>query len=685
MKALFLLSWLAAAAPALAADLVIYDEGLQNGFQNWSYGGGSVFGSTEQAHAGSLSIRLTGGAAPNNFNALSFFRMPVMHTNAYPTLRFWVHGGTSGGQQLRLYLQREELIVAQAEVDSFVSGGAIAANTWREVTIPLTSGLVNYTGLFDRIDLQSDSAAAQPTLYIDDVALLEPVTQPADAIFRDGFDSGELPPAANGLVREADVSVAGMTSDRFSWRDSAGQPRVAVLAHNTGQSGPGGSRGGELREFRYQAGGNTRIVRASGSFASGFGYVVSHRSEGTTGIGTDDSPLGHGFTGQFERVWTGRHHAIFRFTQLYPRWSRTDAAPANQRYDVPVTVDWLFATGRDYPLWAVSWDLSGTPVDAIEADSRAPYGELLFDGSASEGAHSAIAGIGWGDRYKFQTTSAPATYSSSWTWNTPNTIPYVKLWTTAVDATMGTVQTQPITRQDAGGYFGTGRWNSTSAAGNACAAPASSLPCDYNWPYQSINYSYGGVAVPTNNTRLAWGTNFGFLGQASYYVHGSAFWGGPLPNATAPGWPRKSYSTHVVLGTHSSDPVGAQVTQVETLQSLLLTVSSGAVASSGPAGVGRPDSITYVPAGYDPVYAALTFEAAANALDANIAVGSGTLRKPLVVLRSCTVYPSALRLNGGTLVRDVDYFPSLRAGAGELWITLDRNLTGAANRLEIVP
>lgn len=678
---------LALAIPAGAADLPIYDEALRSGFLDYSYGGGNVFGNAEQAHTGTLSIRFAGGnGQPNNFNAVSFYRETDLSTAAYPQLRFWVHGGASGGQQLRLFLQHDDGIVASAEIDSFVSGGAIAANSWREVVVPLTSGLLGYNGPFDRIDLQSDSATPQPVLYLDDVVLAEAPPTTPDLLFRNGFESTELPPAANGLVREGDVSVLGMNSDRFSWRDAAGQPRVAVLAHNSGQTGPNGSRGGELREFRYQVAAATRVVSAANSSgASGFGYVVSHRSEGTNGIGTDDSPLGHGFTGQFQRVWTGRHHAIFRFTQNYPRWATTTAAAPNARYDVPVTVDWVFATGRDHPLWSITWDLNATPANAIEADSRAPYGELLFDGSASEGAHSTIAGIGWGDRYKFQTTSSPATYSSSWSWNTPNTIPYVKLWTTAVDATMGTVQTDTIVHQDAGGYYGTNRWNTTSAAGNACAAPASLMPCDYNWPYQSINYSFGGVAVPTNNTRLAWGTNFGFLGQASYYVHGSAYWGGPLPNASASGWPRQSYSTHIVLGTHSSDPVGAQVTQVEVLQTLSLGAAIGSVATSGPAGINRPDTKTYAPAGYDPVYAALNFIAAGNALDANIAVGTGTLRKPLIVLRNATAYPNTVRLNGAALVRDVDYFPSLRAGANELWITLDRNLAGATNRLELVP
>jgi hypothetical protein len=378
--------------------------------------------------------------------------------------------------------------------------------------------------------------------------------------------------------------------------------------------------------------------------------------------------------------------------------------PATE-YDLPVTIDWMFSTGRDNPVWAVTWKLNdptdptypiNVPVNSLEDDSRGPYGELLFDGSASEGAHSIIAGVGWGDRYKFASTANPVTYNSGWTWNTANTIPYVKLWTTAIDATMGTVQTQPITQQDAGGYFGTNRWNSTSASGSACAAGQDSgaahvMPCSYNWPYQSVNYSMGAAIGQndnsgTNNTRLAWGTNFGFLGQSAYHIHGSAYWGGPLPDATAPGWPAKSYSTYVVLGTHSSDPVGAQVTQNETLQNVGLSATVGSVATSGPAGVNRSDNVTYTPAGYDPRYGALTFNATGNALDANIAVSSGTLKKPLVVLRNYTgAYPSTVTLNNVALTIDVDYFPSLRAGSSELWITLNSNLSGATNHLVVTP
>ncbi len=515
--------------------------------------------------------------------------------------------------------------------------------------------------------------------------------------------------AAGPLQIEHDVlGLDGMTGDRFTWTDADGSPRVGVLAHNDGQVGPAGTRGGELREYRYQLpGGGTRVVRAAPTSGfSGFGYVVSHPADemaNCTG-GGDPSSLGHFTPGQFRRVFEGRHHAIFRFTQPYPRYCTT--SPPAQEHDLPVTIDWLFADGRSHPLWAVTWDLSGVPVNALMDDSRAPYGELLFDGSANEADHSPIAGVAWGERYKFSSTSDPVTYDSEWTWDTLNSVPYVKLWTTAVDATMGTVLTQTTSQQDAGGYFGFGRWGTTSALGNACTVAIGGvdtlMPCDFNWPYQSINFSLNPSAPtdPTNNTRLAWGTNFGFLGQQQYPVMGSAdpSIGGPVGDgvsvpygmepAYASGYPRKSYSTFVVLGLDSLDPVGAQVAQIETVQNTTLTATVGTVLTSGPAGIDRTDPVAYAPAGWNHVYAAWAVQAAANTVDVNFAVGGGgTLADPLLVVSGWTAnrLPATLLLDGASLAQDVDYFPSLRASAQELWITLNRPLTGLTNRVQVLP
>lgn len=661
------------------ADLVVYDDSLENGFLDYSYGGGSDFANPTPVHSGIHSIALTGNA----FNAISFFHpAPSLETATYPVLKLWINGGSVGSQQFELFLENAGGIVAQAALNDYLPPGGPAADTWQLATINLAQPPLAYSGPFDRIDIQSNAVGTQATTYFDDIALGVPAGGP-DEIFKNGFEAAVgVPP----LSIEHDVTVGSMSSDRFRWSDRAGQPREAALAHNDGQIGPGGTHGGELRQFEYETAAGTRTINASGSYASGFGYVVSHpANENNCTGGGDTSTLGHFRSGTFTRVFEGRHHAILRFTSNYPRYCTTNA-PAVE-YDVPVTIDWLFTTGHDNPLWVVTWDMTGVPAEALSDDSRAPYGELLFDGSTSEAAHSTIAGVAWGDRYKFLTTSSPVSFNSAWDWSQPNTIPYDALWTTAVDATMGIVQTQTIAQHDAGGYWGVDRWGTTSAAGLACAAGNYLMPCDYNWPYQSINYSLNSAQpnASTNNTRLAWGADYGFLGSTAYPIHGSAYYGGPLGNATAVGWPYQSYSTFIVFGLHNADPVGTATTDIETVQTISASASVGTVVTSGPAGIDRPDPMTYQPAGYDPVYAALRFNANGGALSANVAVGSGTLDDPLLIVGGVAALPASVIFNGTPLVADVDYFASLRADTGELWITLHRALAGASNVLSIQP
>ena len=149
LRAVFVCLLFVCSAAAEAQTLTIYDEALQNSFEDFSYGGGGDFASTAEAHDGTNSVSFIG----NSFNALSFARpAPDVSSATYPVLRFWVHGGATGNQQLRLYLQLDEAIVANVELDAYIQSGSIGAGVWREVTVPLTP----LAATFDRIDLQSD-------------------------------------------------------------------------------------------------------------------------------------------------------------------------------------------------------------------------------------------------------------------------------------------------------------------------------------------------------------------------------------------------------------------------------------------------------------------------------------------------------------------------------------------------
>ena len=446
--------------PLHAQDLNVYIDGLQNSFQNFSFGGGSDFNNPAPFHDGAPAIAFTSN---NNFggNAVSFAHPSgTFAASNYFAIRFFVHGGAAGGQKLKLLLQTNSsvastsVLTGEVALDPYITGGSIPANAWTQIQVPFSALTFTNDGSFDRIDIRTAAVGGvQPILYLDDVKLIQSAA--VDPVFKNGFEASPVVAwpvlLQEPSVTDADVACVG---DRFSWRDSNNLPRVAVLAHNTGQNCPGGSRGGELRLFKYQsAPATTRTVRAAATGAGGFGYVVSHPTNNAacTGAG-DSSSLGHFTTGSFSRVFEGRHHAILRFTQNYPRYC-TKLPPATN-YPVPVTIDWVIATGRDNPLWAITYDLAagGVPQNALEDDSRAPYGELLFDGAATAGAHSQVAGVAWGERYKFTSTTNPVTFASAWSYNALNKVPYVKLWSTAVDASMGTVQTQTMTQHDAGGY-----------------------------------------------------------------------------------------------------------------------------------------------------------------------------------------------------------------------------------------
>ena len=233
-------------------------------------------------------------------------------------------------------------------------------------------------------------------------------------------------------------------------------------------------------------------------------------------------------------------------------------------------VQWFFATGRDHPIYAITFDLTGVADGAVLADSRVPYGDVQWDG----GGGTPVSGVGWGDRYRFESLDSPISMASGWTYETPNRIPYSMMWTTAPDAEMGLVQTETWEQHDAGGFWFYSAWGARDDDGP--------MPESWNWAYQLNQYELpfpGGDA----SKRLAWGMNYGAVGQSEYPRHGD--------DGTASGWPFQSYSVAVVLGTHSSAPVAAQARDIESLVDARITASVGRVRDRGPGGVGRDDEV----------------------------------------------------------------------------------------------
>ncbi len=465
---------------------------------------------------------------------------------------------------------------------------------------------------------------------------------PGDATTPPG--DGSVVSGAQGcqaLAVQAGAKVEGTAADTFTWYDDQCLVRTASLFRNDAADALGG-RGGYLRVLTYQSGGKTRTARGTGVNGwQGFGYIVSHYN------GSDDSDT-QSLGGTYKTVLAGRHHAIHEF-----KW---DIKPGGT---VHVTVDWMFATGRAHPLFAITLDSSSTTAGTVNADSRSPYGDLAWDGTTGD-----ISGDGWGDSHKFTTTGAgPVTSTSAWDYTQTNVIPYAYEWSTPTDSEMGLVATLSWASRIAGGdYFG---GNLQSIWGTKGTALLTDIP-DSEWPFQLNQYE---IPNDSKSHRLAWGATFGAVGSASYTAFGK----------TLSGYPYQSYSVYVVLGTHTASAVGAQVADLEAIQGASLSATRGTVATDGVGGPGRTDKVKFPQAGFDPVYAAWTLDAASNAATATFNAGAAKVANPVFEIRGYTAAaaPTTVSYAGRALVADVDYFATVDAAGQRLWLTLNQTVTGS--------
>ncbi|MAT42601.1 MAG: hypothetical protein CL609_09690 [Anaerolineaceae bacterium] len=177
------------ASPSLFVDQPIYADVLGSGWSNWSWAAVNL-SNTSPIYSGTKSISVTFGG----WEGL-YLHNPGVNTLGFTDLRFFLHGGTSGGQVMNVYLT--------LEVDgSTVNGPSVAvippaANTWQERKIPLSS--LNPTNQqITGVVWQAASGSAQPTVYFDEI----------------GFYRYEDPDAPQ--ISDVSLSVRSLPADGFT-------------------------------------------------------------------------------------------------------------------------------------------------------------------------------------------------------------------------------------------------------------------------------------------------------------------------------------------------------------------------------------------------------------------------------------------------------------------------------------
>lgn len=162
--------WTLAAAPAIAQDLVVYDDELRNGFVSWPWAAHDLAWSGE-VHSPPHAIRLE----PDAWGALYLHRDGALEVADYVELRFWVRA-ESGSPQVRVVLLAAGAEIGALPLAEAVEGGVSAAE-WREAVVPLAA-LEPSGPAFDEIWLQDTTGTDQPALLFDDLRFVADPTPP---------------------------------------------------------------------------------------------------------------------------------------------------------------------------------------------------------------------------------------------------------------------------------------------------------------------------------------------------------------------------------------------------------------------------------------------------------------------------------------------------------------------------
>ncbi len=203
------------------AGLSLYTDNLVNGFQNWSWATVNLL-NFAPAHSGTYAIAVTDNSGSQ---ALAFNR-GQFNSTPYASLTFWVNGGSSGGQ----WLQVKGLLDYNAQTG--VNVAALPANTWQQVTIPLSSlGVANKPNLTG-FSIQGRTGGAQPTFYVDDMQLTPAATP---ALVHLGADAGQT-------LHPVDARQFGLNT--ATWDGSLGNASTLPMLQQIGTKAlrwPGGS------------------------------------------------------------------------------------------------------------------------------------------------------------------------------------------------------------------------------------------------------------------------------------------------------------------------------------------------------------------------------------------------------------------------------------------------------------
>jgi hypothetical protein len=151
----------------LHADQPVYDDALENGWQNWGYTELN-YANTSPVHSGGDSISVT---ITNAWQGIQIWHSDQDST-PYVSINFWLNGGPGGGQRLQVYGLLDTNGSQNYATSPRYRLSPLPANGWQLYSVPLAqldvAGQPNFTGFV----IQDALGQTQATFYADDISLV---------------------------------------------------------------------------------------------------------------------------------------------------------------------------------------------------------------------------------------------------------------------------------------------------------------------------------------------------------------------------------------------------------------------------------------------------------------------------------------------------------------------------------
>ncbi|HSY44128.1 MAG TPA: glycoside hydrolase family 44 protein [Candidatus Acidoferrum sp.] len=150
---------------------VVYDDQLENGWQNWGWATIN-YANTSPVLSGSDSISITMSAA---WEGIQIWH-PDQSSFPFSNISFWLNGGSSGGQKLKVYGLLDVGGTNNFDPNQYFDLTPLPANSWQQFLVPLSSLGVADAANFTGFVIQDSQGQVWPTFYMDSVSLTNSVT-----------------------------------------------------------------------------------------------------------------------------------------------------------------------------------------------------------------------------------------------------------------------------------------------------------------------------------------------------------------------------------------------------------------------------------------------------------------------------------------------------------------------------